>query len=122
MTSVSKTQVDQLGDRLPKGKIRVDDFRLLDAYRRSFTEAYEEVLAIIREATGFDPTGRPAKSTTSITEKLRRETIRLSQMQDIAGCRLVVKDVRTQNQVVERLRNALPHAVFVDRRKQPSFG
>ena len=114
--------MDQLGDRLRKGKIKEEDFHLLDAYRRSFAEAYEEVAAIIRDATQLDPTGRPAKSTTSITEKLRRETIRLSQMQDIAGCRLVVKDVVAQDQVVEQLKSVLPKVVVVDRRKQPSFG
>jgi putative GTP pyrophosphokinase len=122
VTSASKTQVDRLGDRLRKGKIEEGDFRRLDAYRRSFAEAYEEVVAAIRHATQLDPTGRPAKSTTSIVEKLRRETIRLSQMQDIAGCRLVVGDVLAQNQVVERLKTALPRAVVIDRRKQPSFG
>lgn len=120
--SLSKTQVDQLGDRLRKGKIAEGDFRELDAYRRSFAEAYEEVVAIIRDTAESEPTGRPAKSTTSIIEKLRRETIRLSQMQDIAGCRLVVPNVLVQNQVVEQLKSALPKAVVVDRRKQPSYG
>jgi len=120
--SLSKTQVDQLGDRLRKGEVSEGDFRELDAYRRSFAEAYEEVVAIIRNATEFEPTGRPAKSTTSIIEKLRRETIRLSQMQDIAGYRLVVPNVLMQNQLVERLKGALPKAVVVDRRKQPSYG
>ena len=122
MGSLSKTQVDQLGDRLRKGKIVDGDFRQLDTYRRSFAGAYEEVVAIIRDATQLEPTGRPAKSTTSITEKLRRESIRLSQMQDIAGCRLVVPNVLAQNQVVERLKSVLPRAVIVDRRSQPSFG
>jgi ppGpp synthetase/RelA/SpoT-type nucleotidyltranferase len=120
--SLSKTQVDQLGDRLRKGKIAEGDFRELDAYRRSFAESYEEIAAIIRNATQLEPTGRPAKSTTSIIEKLRRETIRLSQMQDIAGCRLVVADVLAQDEVVERLKSVLPKAVVIDRRKQPSFG
>lgn len=96
--------------------------RQLDAYRRSFAEAYEEVLAAVRRATRSEPTGRPAKSTSSIVEKLCRETIRLSQMQDIAGCRLVVKDVRAQNEVVEQLREALPEALVVDRRAKPSHG
>lgn len=122
MSSLSKTQVDQLGDRLRKGKITEEGFRHLDAYRRSFAEAYEEVAGIIRETTGLEPTGRPAKSTTSIIEKLRRETIRLSQIQDIAVCRLVVPNVPAQDQVVERLKRALPKAVVVDRRERPSFG
>jgi ppGpp synthetase/RelA/SpoT-type nucleotidyltranferase len=114
--------VDRLGDRLRKGKIAEDDFHQLDAYRRSFAESYQEIVAIVRKATGLEPTGRPAKSTTSITEKLRRETIRLSQMQDIAGCRLIVPNVLVQNRVVEQLTSVLPRAVVVDRRKQPSFG
>ncbi len=121
MSALSKTQVDRLGDRLRKGKSAEADFRELDAYRRSFAESYEEIVAIVRNATEMEPTGRPAKSTTSIIEKLRRETIRLSQMQDIAGCRLVVLDVVTQDQLVERLKGVLPKAVVVDRRKQPSF-
>lgn len=122
VASTSKTQVDQLGDRLRKEKTEEDDLRRLDAYRRSFAEAYEEAVATIRNATGLEPTGRPAKSTTSIIEKLRRETIRLSQMQDIAGCRLVVEDVLAQNQVIELLKGALPNATIVDRRTYPSYG
>jgi ppGpp synthetase/RelA/SpoT-type nucleotidyltranferase len=114
--------VDQLGDRLRRGEIAEGDIQQLDAYRRSFAEAYEEVAAIVRNATRLEPTGRPAKSTTSIIEKLRRETMRLSQMQDIAGCRLVVPNVLVQNQLMERLKSVLPKAVVVDRRKQPSFG
>jgi ppGpp synthetase/RelA/SpoT-type nucleotidyltranferase len=114
--------VDKLGDRLRKGEIAEADFRELDAYRRSFAESYEEIVDIVRKATQLEPTGRPAKSTTSIIEKLRRETIRLSQMQDIAGCRLLVPSLLVQNQLVERLKSVLPKAVIVDRRKQPSFG
>ncbi len=43
-------------------------------------------------------------------------------MQDVAGCRVVVPNMLVQDQVVERLKNALPKAVVVDRRKKPSFG
>jgi ppGpp synthetase/RelA/SpoT-type nucleotidyltranferase len=119
---LSKTQVDQLGDRLRKGSVAEGDLQQLDAYRRSFAESYDEIVVIVRDATQLEPTGRPVKSTTSIIEKLRRETIRLSQMQDIAGCRLVVPNVLVQDRIVERLTGALPKAVIVDRREQPSFG
>jgi ppGpp synthetase/RelA/SpoT-type nucleotidyltranferase len=76
----------------------------------------------IRQTIQLEPTGRPAKSTTSIIEKLSRETIRLTQMQDIAGCRLVVRDVSAQNEVVGRLKGALQKALVIDRRKEPSYG
>ena len=40
-TKLSKTQIDRLGDRLRTGDISEADLRLLDSYRRSFTDAYE---------------------------------------------------------------------------------
>jgi hypothetical protein len=45
---ISKTRVDRLGDRLRKGEITDSDLRLLDEYRRSFTEVYGEVAGAIR--------------------------------------------------------------------------
>ncbi len=118
----SKNQIDRLGDRLRKGSIYDDDLRLLDSYRRSFTEAYELVIGQIRNQLNLEPTGRPAKSTTSIIDKLQRESIRLSQMQDIAGCRIVVADLLTQDEVVERLTDLFDRATIVDRREDPSHG
>jgi ppGpp synthetase/RelA/SpoT-type nucleotidyltranferase len=119
---LSKTQIDRLGDRLKKGNISDDDLRLLDQYRRSFTDAYEIVAGTIRKELALEPTGRPAKSTTSITDKLRRESIRLTQIQDIAGCRLIVVDIANQELVVQSLKGLFEHTTVIDRRKQPSHG
>lgn len=41
---ISKTQIDRLGDRLRQGNITEADLRLLDEYRRTFTDAYEVVI------------------------------------------------------------------------------
>ncbi len=98
------------------------DLRLLDEYRRSFGKAYDNVVRTIRKQLSLQPTGRPAKSTTSIIEKLRRESIRLSQVQDIAGCRLIVANVRAQNRAIQLLHRAFPNSVIVDRRADPSHG
>lgn len=38
VTELTKTQVDRFGDRLRKGNITEADLRLLDQYRRSFSE------------------------------------------------------------------------------------
>lgn len=119
---MSKTQIDRLGDRLRKGVVSDDDLRLLDTYRRDFFDAYEIVVKAIREKLALEPTGRPAKSTTSISDKLRRESIRLSQVQDIAGCRLVVGDIAAQNLAVESLKKLFPDCVIVDRRERSSHG
>lgn len=118
----SKAQIDRLGDRLQSGNISEDDLRMLDEYRRSFSEAYEHVVDAIRYRLGFEVTGRPAKSTTSISEKLQRETIRLTQIQDIAGCRLIVLDIAQQEQANLSMLGLFSKATLVDRRKNPSHG
>jgi ppGpp synthetase/RelA/SpoT-type nucleotidyltranferase len=118
----SKNQVDRLGDRLRRGDISENDLRLLDTYRRSFTQAYEDVVGRITSELGLEPTGRPAKSTTSIIDKLQRETVRLGQMQDIAGCRIVVPLLAAQDEVIHRLKLLFDRVDFDDRRKNPSHG
>jgi putative GTP pyrophosphokinase len=117
----SKTQIDRLGNRLKGGPHTEKDLRLLDEYRRSFGEAYETVVRILRQRGEF-PTGRLAKSTLSIVEKLRRESLRLSQMQDIAGCRIVVENVLQQDQFIASLKADFPGASVMDRRDNPSHG
>lgn len=121
-TNFSKTQIDRLGDRMRKGPITESDLILLDEYRRSFGEAYESVLRTIQQQLQLEPTGRPAKSTSSIIEKLRRESIRLSQIQDISGCRLVVEGIVKQEQVVASLSTIFPGVSVMDRRANPSYG
>lgn len=118
---VSKTQIDRLGDRLKGGDHTEDDPESLDDYRRSFGEAYQAVIRTIRQR-GESPTGRMAKSTVSIVEKLRRESIRLSQIQDIAGCRIIVVNAVRQDQVVAFLKTDFPEAAVIDRRVSPSYG
>src|SRR5215213_2293568 len=121
-TEISKAQIDRLGDRLRKGNLTDSDLRLLDEYRRSFTSAYEKVVGLIRRELEVDPTGRPAKSTTSIGEKLRRESIRLSQIQDISGCRLIVAEIADQDFMVAALSKLFPTSAVIDRRQKPSHG
>jgi ppGpp synthetase/RelA/SpoT-type nucleotidyltranferase len=58
----------------------------------------------------------------SIVEKLHRESIRLSQVQDIAGCRIVVPTIAEQEKAVELLRTKFTDATVVDRREKPSHG
>jgi len=122
MATLSKTQIDRLGNRLKKGSPSDDDLRLLDKYRRSFGPAYDFIIRTIRGTLRLEPTGRPAKSTSSIAEKLRRESIRLSQVQDIAGCRVVVADIFAQDQTIAMLREAFPQIRVIDRRISPSHG
>ena len=117
----SKTQIDKLGERLKKGLPVKSDLEMLDDYRSSFGSAYESVVQKITQL-GQSPTGRMAKSTDSIVDKLRRESVRLSQMQNIAGCRLVVENTEIQDQLIVDLTTGFCEASVVDRRKNPSHG
>jgi ppGpp synthetase/RelA/SpoT-type nucleotidyltranferase len=119
---VSKTQIDGLGERLKRGQITEVDLRLLDAYRRTFTPSYEFVVGSIRDKLKLEPTGRPAKSTISIIDKLKRESIRLTQIQDIAGCRIIVDDIAGQDSIVQSLTDLFPQSTVIDRREKPSHG
>ena len=116
----STAAVDQLGERLRK-TLTVEDLRLLDKYRREFGEDYAVVVASVRNSLALDASGRPAKSTTAIVEKLKRGSMRLSQMQDIAGCRIIVDDTLVQDAVVSRLATMFP-STTMDRRDRPSHG
>jgi putative GTP pyrophosphokinase len=120
-TEVTKTQIDRLGERLKKGYISEADLRLLSQYRRSFSVAYRIIVQTIREKLALEPTGR-AKTTMSIIEKLRRESSRLTQIQDIAGCRLIVLDIARQEETIQSLKNLFERTTLVDRRKHPSHG
>ena len=119
---ISNTKIDRLGDRLRSNEIADGDLELLNEYRLSFARSYEAVVEVLRNALKLEPTGRPAKSTTSIIDKLRRESLRLRQMQDIAGCRVIVNDVGEQDEAVVLLTRAFPETSVADRRQTPSHG
>jgi putative GTP pyrophosphokinase len=117
---MSNAELDRLGERL-RGWINVTDLTHLDAYRRGFRPAYNGVVDRLRGELGLEVSGRPAKSTAAIVDKLRRGSMRLAQMQDIAGCRVVVPDITTQSRLVATL-EAMFEVTLLDRRAKPSHG
>jgi ppGpp synthetase/RelA/SpoT-type nucleotidyltranferase len=119
MPTLSHTQIDRLGDRSRKDEISEDDLRLLDEYRQSFTDAYQQVVAAVR-TFGLNATGRPLKTTASIVDKLNRESIRLSQIQDIAGCRMIVANLIEQDTVTDNITAAFEDTTVFDRRDRSS--
>ncbi len=116
------SQIDALGERLRGGSRAPGCIRELDSYRRSFVPAYEAVMARIRSELDLAPTGRPGKSTASIVSKLARGSMRLSQMQDIAGCRIIVLDRTAQDRLVAALSQLFPQVRVLDLRVRPSHG
>jgi putative GTP pyrophosphokinase len=125
LRNLSRSQLDRLGDRLKGGAISLDDLRLLAEFRNAFIADTNSVAKALSHDLGHIKavvTQRPAKSTPSIVAKLQRESIRLTQMQDIGGVRVVVSKISVQDRVVAVLGRRYPSARIVDRRRRPHFG
>ena len=118
---ISKSQIDRLGERLKLSKTE-EELRLLEQYRHSFRTAHEFVYKEIQEKLLLEPTKRRTKTTQSIVDKLQRESIRLTQIQDIAGCRIIARDIADQDKIVQRLSNLFDDVKIIDRREKPSHG
>lgn len=119
---MTKSQVRKLGERLRQAYPTEADLRLLDEYRKSFAQAYQEVESTLRHRLRLAPTGREAKTNATIVAKLRREKTELSSMQDIAGCRVVVENRAVQTTVAKAIVNEFPEVKLVDRCQRPSHG
>ncbi|HEV2641290.1 MAG TPA: hypothetical protein VGT98_01215, partial [Candidatus Elarobacter sp.] len=119
---LSKSQLDKLGSRLRTSTDPEDaDLVLLDRYRERFVAMNDTVLEELQELTGVAIESRH-KSVPSIVAKLRRrQPARLSAIQDLAGARILVWDLRAQDQLVEKLAGRYPNAVVDDKRRQPTF-
>lgn len=120
--TLSNTQIDKIGDKLRNGEIDADCLRKLEAFRQLYSRAYKYVEDMLENKMGVPITGRPSKSTVAIVEKLKRETIRLNQIQDIAGCRVLVNGLAEQDNLVETLLVIFPGVEIDDKRRFATNG
>lgn len=117
---LSKSQIDKIGDKLRSGHIDAGVLRSLNEFRRSCLPLYEELNFYCSMRLGLEPTGRAQKSTAAIIGKLKRESIRLSQVQDIAGLRVIVSDLIEQDRVIRSACSDLSKIVVDDKRERPT--
>ncbi|NMI20576.1 hypothetical protein E1J24_01360 [Xanthomonas hortorum pv. pelargonii] len=118
---LSNSQVTRLGERLRDGVDDATALSELEVHRSGFIPAYNHVLRILKEKLFLSATGR-FKSTISIVEKLRRGSSRLSQIQDIAGCRVITRSLAEQLQVVDGLTQWFDNTRVVERTIETSNG
>ena len=122
LSRLTNSQIKKLGERLRHGVRTIDDVKLLEIFRRSYRSAYDQVIQLIHENYDHKVTGRPAKSSNSIIEKLEREKSRLTTIQDIAGCRIILKDCLEQENLIRSFSKHFSDFKIVDRRINPSYG
>jgi len=120
--TLSNSQITKLGDRLRQGTIREEDLSLLDAFRQTFSDLDEQTYPIIQGALSARDdctlTKRKRKTQQSIVDKLiRQPMLRLPQMQDIAGCRIVAEG---GSQAVQQINSLLSDALSSPQWQQES--
>ena len=103
---MTKSQINKLGKILRSGRSDEETLRMLDALYGEYEPTAQMISRNLVEARlGDILTQRPTKSLLSIVAKLRRERGQLSSMQDIIGCRLVVRDRFQQADLENHLTN-----------------
>ena len=119
---ISVRQIDRLGDRLREG-VTLEDRAFLDIYRESFFETLLLVTFDLGRLGIGESDGGRLKRPESVIAKLERDSrIRLSRMQDIAGCRLVANDKAEQDEIFVRLQTDFDIYRAYDIRKTPHSG
>jgi len=116
----SKSQINRLGDRLRAGEQTEEVLKELDDYRSLFVELAHGLIPRIEIVTG-PLSARVGKTTPSVVAKLRRQHTRLSQMQDIAGARVVVDGRAQQDGLTSKLVAAFPRAKVDDKRAESGY-
>ena len=101
----SNSQIDRLGKKLRDGSKEEEDIKMLETFRKSFEDMgqmlYKEIKKIVANEN-IEITARNTKTHMSILDKLRRQkTLRLSKIQDIEGCRIVIKDNLLEQQKIK---------------------
>lgn len=119
---LSNSQIDKIGDQLREGRIDAECIRKLEVFRSLFGDAYAFVENTFKDKLKLNITGRPSKSTVAIIEKLKRESIRLSQIQDIAGCRVLTTNLASQDHLIQVARVFLGDVEIDDKRLAPTNG
>jgi hypothetical protein len=116
-----RAEIDRLGEAMRARDLMDEEVDLYNAYRDSFLPALGSVLAALKDA-GAPPATERQKTIWATVAKLRRSTARLSQVQDIAGCRVIVPLKNDQDALVALLSTAHPDWRLFDRCRRPSHG
>jgi ppGpp synthetase/RelA/SpoT-type nucleotidyltranferase len=121
----SKGEVDRLGERLRAGEVSVADLTMLGLYRDEHLNVLLKVLLELASLRNGARLTARQKNAQTILGKLRvHAKMQLSNMQDIAGARLIVGGGRRRQDAMVRLVcDRFPgHKAPKDRRADPTHG
>lgn len=124
--ALSKTQLDKVGLRLrasgTEDRVGDADRAAFDEYRAGLMAGLAEVEAAVGAIAGSLPSSRPKTLQSTLAKLTRQPNTRLSQIQDIVGCRIVVSDIDAQDAAVQAVISRYPNHVVDDRREEHQNG
>ena len=98
---LTRTQINRAGDRLRRASTPDEaDRRIYDEFRAGFAEPLNDVLLSLTELAGDRPVASRLKRFETTVEKLRRHKSRLSRIEDIAGCRVVLPTTHEKHELL----------------------
>lgn len=85
-----------------------------DAHIGPMRSMRQSIVQRVRHSGQPGITAGRAKRMTSIRKKLKRSTLKLDQIQDLAGCRAIMNDMAGVRTVIDEIRAKLPHEFVRD--------
>lgn len=119
---LSRAAVDKIGESLRSRRHDPAAQAELLLYCEQVRLATTTVRGIVINSTTSNVVSRDGKSFRSIIEKLLRQSVRLSQIQDIEGCRCVVDTIVEQDALYRRIDAQFETMKIDDKRKFPTNG
>jgi putative GTP pyrophosphokinase len=93
----SKSRVTRAGENVRKGSATTEDFHVIDEWRAAHRNVLNTFQAILRQrtrGTGITVAQRHKRKRTIFDKLHRFPGMRLAQMDDVAGCRLIFKKLK----------------------------
>jgi ppGpp synthetase/RelA/SpoT-type nucleotidyltranferase len=124
--SPSNAEIDRVGEAIraaaSEAAIPADVRDAYDEYRQSFAPAVADVMSAVGELATMSA-GSRLKTLDATREKLLRQpSARLSQIEDIGGCRIVVRGLTEQDRAVRQIKQRLRVARERDYRERSQHG
>ena len=94
----SKSRVNEAGDSVRKSSATDEDFRVIEEWRTAHAAVLNTFQALLRNRAkdyGGSVVQRLKRKATIFDKLHRQEKMELSRMDDIAGCRVILPDIKT---------------------------
>ena len=121
-TQFTEDEIDALGERLRRGAAP-DVREQYGGYMGYLNDFRVALLSELRELADEHEVNSRLKRLETVAAKLRRRSeLRLSQMSDVLGCRIIVANRAEQVAATERLMSVYDVQVLDDKSNDPKFG